>query len=83
MCLVGGRCRHCINLSRSVYWQWFTVCEVWNNCYFPMPPFHMANFKPVSKPVSNRFNAGAFTWPLGVAVNYVMSFVFVYRLGVK
>ena len=28
------------------------------------PPFHMANFKPVSKPVSNRFNTGAFTWPL-------------------
>ena len=29
-----------------------------------IPPFHMANFKPVSKPVSNRFNTGAFTWPL-------------------
>ena len=59
------------------------VCEVWNDCYCPIPPFHMANFKPVWKPVSNRFNAGAFTWPLGVAVNYVMSFVFVYQLGVK
>ena len=23
MRLGGGRCRHCINLSRSVYWQWF------------------------------------------------------------
>ena len=43
----------------------------------------MANFKLVSKPVLNHFNAGAVTWAVGVAVNYVTSFVIVYRLGVK
>ena len=30
---------------------------------------------------SNHFNTGAFTWPMGVVVNYVTSFVLVYRLG--
>ena len=38
--------------------------------------FHMANVKLVSKLVLNRFqtvlyNTGMFTWPTGVAVNYV------------
>ena len=46
-------------------------------------PFHMTNFKPVSKLVSNRFNSGVFAWPLGVAVNYVTPFMFAYRLGVN
>ena len=40
-------------------------------------PFHMANVKLFSKLVLNPFqtvlyNTGMFTWPTGVAVNYVM-----------
>ena len=31
----------------------------------------------------HHFNTGVFTWPLGVAVNYVTSFVFVYWIGVN